>query len=379
MTKVLIIYCVPTQTALMESIQKNVGCQSIIIDLLDVNKWELHSLSNNSMPHKWYGKIIGTSSNNKLLSWVIRNIHKYSDKVLLRSLFSKYDIIDFHYYSSLYFPLIPVAKALDKKTKITLWGSDLLRATKEEIVGQRPGYDMVDRIQVATSFMYNSLFTVYPQVKDKTIVLPFGNQVLDDFNLRYGELKDSSFLSHYDSTKRMIVCGYNGTVGQRHLDMAKMLNELPEEIQKTLYVVFPMTYGATPSYIKKLKDCINGHGYSYDILYKRLTDKQLFDLRRLSNIVLNIQITDVFSGSIQEHVFCNNVLLVGDWLPYDIMKEAGIFFLTTSLDRLSISFLDVIYNYKTYKDKCSNNQNLIYEISSWKGLVGKWEKMYLSL
>ena len=363
----------------MSSIQKNVGCQSIHFDLLDIDKWMLHSDSCKSLSYKWYGKVLGLRSNKPLVCWIKRCLHRFFDRILLREIFSEYDIIDFHYYSSIYFPLIPLAKSLGKKVKITLWGSDLLRATDEEKTEQVKGYEIADLIQVATPFMSDALCSVFPKFKYKVCILPFGNQSLDDFNLHWDDSVDDSFLAHYDKNKKMVVCGYNGSSGQRHLEMIKMLNELPNEIQKQIYVVFPMTYGAEPSYVNKVSEALSNNYYSYDVLLNRLDSKQLFDLRRLTDIAINIQITDAFSGSIQEHIFCENVLLVGEWLPYSMLKDAGIFYKITSLDNLSSSFVDVFYNYETYRKKCFNNKMLMYGLTSWAGLKDKWRAMYISI
>ena len=268
---------------------------------------------------------------------------------------------------------------MEKRIIITLWGSDLFRATNKEKEGQRKGYSFVDIVHVATPYMNEMVCSEFPEIKDKIVVFPFGNQSLDDFNNHCDDSVDESFLPNYDNDKRMIVCGYNGSVGQRHLEVIKMLNSLSPMVQSKLYVVFPMTYGANPSYIHQIDEELKKGNYSYDILAARLTNKQLFDLRRLANIVINIQVTDAFSGSIQEHIFCENVMLLGDWLPYDVMKDAGIFYLTTSLEKLSSSFQDVLDNYDYYKNRCSKNKKIMYELTSWAGLSGKWKDLYISM
>lgn len=379
MVKVLIVYCVTTQTALMKSIQKNVSCHNLQIDLLDIDTWQLHSIFGQTLPHKWYGRVVRVKSNNVLLCGLNRLIHHFCDKIFLKSQFKKYDIIDFHYYSSLFFPLIPLVKLLGKKVKITLWGSDMLRATEREKIYQQKGYELADKIQVATPFMFDALRSDFASVEDKTVVLPFGNQSLDTYIKHANDQIDDSFLPHRDKNKMMVVCGYNGAAGQRHIEMVDMLKGLPKEIQNQLYVVFPMTYGADTAYISKVKESLKDQFFLYDVLESRLTEKQIFDLRRLSDIVINIQITDAFSGSLQEHIFCENVLLVGDWLPYSVMRDAGIFYLTSSLNNLSSSFVNVFNNFEKYKDKCSDNKQLMYGLTSWTGLSDKWRNMYLSI
>lgn len=379
MTKVLIVYCVSTQTTLMKSIQKNVGCELISIDLLNIETWELYSLTGKEKPYGWYSRIVGLKTKNPLVYWFNKRIHLSFDKILFKKILSEYDVVDFHYFSSLYYPLLPLAKSMGKRIIITLWGSDLFRATNKEKEDQRRGYGFVDKVHVATPYMYEMVCSEFPEIKDKVVVFPFGNQSLDDFNNHYDDSVDESFLSNYANDKRMIVCGYNGSVGQRHLEIIKMLNSLPPEVQRKLYVVFPMTYGANPTYIHLINEELIKGNYSYDILVSRLTSRQLFDLRRLTDIVVNIQVTDAFSGSIQEHIFCKNVMLLGDWLPYDVMKNAGIFYLTTSLENLSSSFLDALDNYDDYKIRCSNNKELMYELTSWAGLSGKWKNLYISM
>lgn len=383
MIRILIVYSVSHQKPLMKSVMDNVSGDGIQIDILDINKWQITSYSNKELKHQWYSVFLRLftkkSVKGKLAKKLESIIHSIFDKIVIKSTFINYDVIDFQYYNSLYYSLIPLAKKIGKKVKINLWGSDLFRTTSKDRMNQFNGYKLADGIQVATLPMYEKLSKEIPDFKNKINILPFGNQKLSDFSRHFDDPVENSFLPNYDKYKLMVVLGYNGSNAQQHRIMIEALNRFPKDVQSELYVVLPMTYGLSTTYLAEIKAAITVGSYSYDILENSLTDKQIFDLRRLSNLTVNIQTTDAFSGSLQEHILCGNVLLVGDWLPYSMMKNAGIFYLTTSIERLPETLFDAIKNYKSYRTQCQHNQEKMYNLSSWNVLAEEWKKMYLAM
>ena len=102
------------------------------------------------------------------------------------------------------------------------------------------------------------------------------------------------------------------------------------------------------------------------MLKSHLSNVDVAKLRIETDIAINIQQTDAFSGSLQEHLFAGNILLVGDWLPYDILDENHVFYKKSSLTDLSDQIKDCIVNYDKYKKMTCGNQDKMHNISSWR-------------
>jgi hypothetical protein len=96
--------------------------------------------------------------------------------------------------------------------------------------------------------------------------------------------------------------------------------------------------------------------------------------------MLQLQITDQFSGSMQEHLFARNVVITGSWLPYDTLKEKGSYFIEIDkVEDLNDVLPDVINNFSTYEQRTTNNPGVITELSSWGKNIKQWAEMYNSL
>ena len=74
-------------------------------------------------------------------SWISRAFRKLLDRFFLKKLISVYDLVDFHAYYPYYNNLMRECIRAHIKFDITLWGSDLMRATKERKESQRYGFD----------------------------------------------------------------------------------------------------------------------------------------------------------------------------------------------------------------------------------------------
>ena len=238
---------------------------------------------------------------------------------------------------------------------------------------------MADLIQIATQQMCDEFIKDFPQCAHKMSVLDFGTRQLEYINGMDDSKVNSSFLKNYDGNKIIIACGYNGAAGQQHLIMLNSIMMLPAEKKDMIHIVLPMTYGTESDYLQQVLTKANMIGVSYDILTNRLTDDELVCLRKLSKIAVNIQITDAFSSSLVEHIYCGAILIVGEWLPYRNLDNAGVWHIKTSINDLSTHINTVLSDIDSYTLKAKMNKDIIYNMCSWDILSAKWKVMYKSM
>ena len=371
--KILIIYHISHQIVLMKSLCEQINKVGLYADAFDINSLIF-------MSPKGHKKPIPLAIYKLLIK--IPFVRHYAKKLLYKKLILNiakgYDIIDIQSLFNKFYLTIVSELHTKKKIKAQLWGSDFYRTTPEKLKWQNIVFRYVDIIQVSTQQMADDFTTIHPKLKEKVRVGTFGNQHLDDLNylFEHPDKEDLSFLNHDYIGKTIITCGYNGGEKQQHLEIIKALSSLPPNIKKELFVIFPMTYLAQKNYLDEIYNVLKNTDINYQVITNRLTEEQVLSLRIITDIAINIQTSDVLASSLQEHLYCGNILIVGEWLPYSIYDENGIFYIKTSLPSLSQNINEAIYNKKALKDYCKTNPQKLYDITSWNVTTNQWKRIY---
>jgi site-specific recombinase XerD len=263
-----------------------------------------------------------------------------------------------------------------KVYKITIWGSDFFRATQRRKEKQRKYYLNAKLIQMATKEIQEEFLQCFPSVSSKIRLVRFGISQFDCID-RCKEKKRYSLLPvNTYKDKILITCGYNGSKVQQHALIIQSINELREDQKNKIILLLPMTYGATEKYINETKQLLSQTGITYHLFPSHLSNEYNAQLRVLTDIAVNIQITDALSGSLQEHLYAGNLLLAGDWLPYRIFDEIDIFYQKTSLNKLTESLSYCIDNLDILKEKTKDNPVKIRNLSSWESVAPVWANIY---
>ena len=156
---------------------------------------------------------------------------------------------------------------------------------------------------------------------------------------------------------------------------SKFQKELMDEIQ----LILPITYGGTPKYKNQLLEKLKQLPFEYIFYDTFLTDEKVAQIRKASDIMIQLQLTDQFSGSMQEHLYSRNVVITGSWLPYETMKENGAWFIEIDkLEELYKVIPEIIKDFEKYELKTKNNPQVISELSSWDKNIYSWIDLYNS-
>lgn len=374
---VLLFNNVPHQIHLLKGVSNNLLSFGTKIDVYNMINGVFYSPVGRKVP--FYLKILKIFSEDYVVTRKVKKglfCYLFIDKFI-----APYNIVDFQgLFASEYVKLIPIVKKIGKKVKITLWGSDFYRLNDVYKKRFMICFDSADIIQVATEQMKYDFLQTYPQYKEKIRVARFGLSQLDTLK----ELLDKdvtindSFLG-IPNDCIVVTCGYNAMPAQRHKIIVEAIKTLPEKYKDSLYLLFPMTYGGNPEYIQSVDMSLKESGLRYRIFTERLSLEQLMILRKRSELVVNIQETDALAASLQEHMMAGGLLVAGDWLPYSIYDQSGIYFRKTSLEDLSSNILWAIDHYQEKKLLLMNNRSKIYNLSSWKAVSPEWDSVYKEL
>ncbi len=303
----------------------------------------------------------------------------FRDKVLLK-LCDNYNIIDIHFFSPYYHRLIFELKDRKKKVKITIWGSDFYRVDSERREMQRKIYQIVDLIQIETPQIANDFIGVYPELEDKIRIAHFGItqfEVIDELKSLIND--NSSLRKSIDipENKIVITCGTNASPGQQHMQILESIKNLNAKHKKSIFLILPLTYGrASEKYVNNILKKVETLDVPYLIFNTFLSKRDTGILRVVSDVLISIQVTDALSSAIQEYMYSGNIIITGDWLPYNLLKDNGVFYITTSIEDLTETIKSTIDNIKTFKISCIDNKEILLRLSSWNEVIKKWESIY---
>lgn len=371
MKKVLLLCQIPHHDGMMQQLTLRLRNENLLADTLNTFTMKYVCKPMIGRPIKF------NPFNVKLDKYTYFALEKITNKNRkIEKIAQDYDIIDAHFFNKQYDSILKKLYNKGKKIKITIWGSDFYRASTKRREKQREIYKIADKIQIATSKMKEDFVNYYNDFEDKIEVANFGINNLELINSLENKPIKNPWLNDAQKNKIVVTCGYNGSPFQQHLKIISALSRLKSNIKDKIFLVFPMTYGLEKRYLKEIDSQLSELKIPYKILTDYLYDEKNAHLRMFTDLTINIQKTDAFSGSLQEHLYCGNVLLVGDWLPYEILDKNEVFYLKTSEKNLTESIKDAINNINEYKEKASKNKQKIWEISSWDNAGKNIAKIY---
>lgn len=307
-------------------------------------------------------------------------LRKYLNLKFYQRFKNNYDILTIHYIFLAYYDYIELIKIFSKKTVAVAWGSDIYRINDNDYHKLSHIINSIDYF-IANKPMVEYLASKKAEVKNstKTRHLFIVSKSIDNL----AKLMDEETKEHSKEQLGIpkdtftISFGYNASVLQQHEFFIEILKNIRKELPNNTFILLQMTYREDrENYIDNIDKQLKSIGLNYKIFRNFLNEKEVLRIRRISDVTINIQTTDVLSSSIREHLFAQNVLIVGDWLPYGIYTEMDIYYLKTSLNNLGTTITDCIKNFEEHKLKVKKNKDLIYEKLSFEKNIDEWVDFY---
>ncbi len=258
---------------------------------------------------------------------------------------------------------------------LTIYGSDFYRMNGFKRWIQKFLYKKAKTITFTNVLSQKSFIEYYGAFEEKLRVCRFGLETLDfiDSNRTKNVLEIKQILG-YSQTKTIVSCGYNSTKAQQHEEIIKNILMLDPEIINKIQFIFPMTYG-DKFYKESIKNILSKTNIDYLVLEDFLYEDQNAYIKLASDIMINVLKTDSFSGSMQEFLYANNIVITGSWLPYDLFDKSGIvYYKVDSINQISTKLTEVVSELN--KKNTAPNIPIIYGLSSWKNNIKSWVEVY---
>lgn len=298
--------------------------------------------------------------------------------ILLRG--RKYSHIHIHYFLIDFSILAPLFRLLKVTLIGTVFGSDLLKISPCRKRSFKGFMDNLNLITFANQELRNKICSYYNIDKSRSRICRFGLTPLDYIrDLKQKNREDVKHSIGLPKEKIIVCVGYNYNSNQQHLKILSALsrNQDLQEISDRLHFVFPLTYGTEKKYKDLLIDKLKEFPFNHTIFTEYLDNAGNASLRLSTDIMIQLQESDQLSGAMQEHLFSENAVITGEWLPYSFFDELGIYMIKISqVEEVAKKSYETIMNLNIEKEKCQHNPDLIYNASSWDHTIDTWITLY---
>lgn len=312
---------------------------------------------------------------------IVNNVYIYKSVDELTNVLNSvepYDIIHIHFLEP-YYGL--VAKQIIKKCNkliVTIWGSDYYRTSQEDKNLQKNILEIADNINFGNENTLINFNNYYNKLyANKLSICRFGLIQLEYIKaFRNDDKFKIKELLSLPKDSVIITCGYNASPAQNHLRIIESILKVKKKLLNNCYFLFPMTYG-DKNLVLSISEKLKESKINYRIYDEFLSEEDTAKLRLASDIMIQVQTTDQLSGSMQEYLYADNVVITGKWLPYSIFKNKGMYFI--EVDKIEDVGNKLVYSAKTLhklKNKCSKNKEIIWNMTSWEKAINNWIDVY---
>jgi hypothetical protein len=299
------------------------------------------------------------------------------------NIFHKFDLINIHYLEGDTISLLEFVPQ-NKKIMISLWGSDVYRSPEKKKSNQLLSLDKADVITLHSdemkSFFINKFGEKYLN-KIKKVLFGISESTINLIK----EIKDKSYydlpqLNEIKSDKIVIRIGYNADPGQQHNDVLDTLAKLDSKFKDKLHLILQLTYGGNLNYINDVTEKIKQTGIEYTLFTNYLSDIQVLEVTKRTDIYLNLRTTDSLNNAMIESFLFDKFVICGSWLPYNILHEINIKFITVNAISEIISTIeDFMKNREVFSKSDIKNSQKIEKLVSNKNTGYNWLEIYRSL
>lgn len=351
------------------SLLKKHGYIVVAIDI-----WDFHYYDENGTTHFLYPKLLN--------GFWARVYKKVNRRKIIKKYIFKDDIVDIQWCGHYYAKYIDDLVNINKSIIVSPFGSDVLRASEVERKIQKKIFDTAKLIVLGENWK-EVFLSYFPGNESKLRYCQFGSARFDGIVEQYSDSYKLQLRKKYEVPvdKVCVTFGYSSNPVQQHLVFFDSITKYKSRISSKVFFLFPLTYGIEKDseYYKTLIERIKTSGFEYLIFENRLTNDELCETRIISDMMVNIQTTDSQASSIKEAFAARNVVLVGDWLPYQFYLDAGVKILKTDLISLPETFVNVVENFKQYKEGVNDNYLRVEQYASWNKIISCFINNYIEV
>jgi len=288
--------------------------------------------------------------------------------------YNNFDVVNIHYSFWQAIILLILFRKLNVKFIITFYGSDFYRSSLKMKKKQTLLYRLANALTFTNPVTKEEFVNLYHDFEEKSYVCRFGLKTLDyiDKNREKSKAHIKKHLN-YKIDKVIVTCGYNATKAQQHEKIINELSSLDANLLSKIQFIFPLTYGDERNR-DRVKNLLKESELDYLVLDKFLYEDDNAYIKLGSDIMINVLQTDSFSGSMQEFLYAENIVITGKWLPYTVLDNHGIKYIKIDQieNALGSKLNYAVENISSLKKELEININIVSRLSSWNNTIDRW-------
>lgn len=280
-----------------------------------------------------------------------------------------FDVISFQFIRPVYYYLFKLKILRGKhNTVASVWGTDVL---SNNINRKKVSYifEHAKQLTCATAKVKSEMLNLL-KGHGKISLIKYGLEPLENIK----KLADTQNLCKanlgIDNSKLVVTLGHNASKNNQHIKCIEEIDAgLTSEDLKNIIFIIPLTYGRDEKYVGLIKKAIEKSELNVVLFEEFMTDNQVANLRKATDIYINVQQTDMLSGAMQEHIYAGNIVITGSWLGYEELKDIGVNLIEIDAFAQLPSKIKENINVRL---ETKSNVEAIYELSSWKNTINGW-------
>lgn len=307
-----------------------------------------------------YGTIGAFISALKLFSFFFRNRNFYS-------------VISFQFIRPIYYYLFKL-KLLNENhnTVLSVWGSDIMSSSIKQ---SKIAYILkkAKKTTCATSKIRNEIVNLAPD-QNQIRFIKYGLEPLEYIKKITDDSLACKEMLGIDINKFVVTIGHNASPNNQHINcLHEISKSLTTKQLENIIFILPLTYGREMNYVEKLKRIAAVSGLDITFFENYMTDSDVALLRKATDLYINVQVTDMLSGAMQEHIYAGSRVITGRWLDYCELKEIGVNLI--EIDAIS-EIPDMIIKHRISSSNTTNDRSVVYDLSSWNNVINGWSNAF---
>ncbi|MBQ7171999.1 MAG: glycosyltransferase [Clostridia bacterium] len=289
----------------------------------------------------------------------------------------KYDVVNVH------FPgvdswIVPHIIRGGTRLVTSIYGSDLLRASKRTFRVLKSLFKKSTFITAASRYVEKEISErTEGEFDSKIRIAKYGSTACEEMHRTLSEISREKSKATFGipAEKISVLCGYNASEAQRHLEIIDECKKLPDEYRERIHLVFHCSYGGNAEYIRRLQRRLREANMPYTLTEEYMRGERLAQFRKAADIFVNIQPTDVLSASMIEELEAGAICIAGSWLNYPDLDEYGAKMVRIKdLSSLHKQLSDILSHLDQFRSEAEKNRG-VWSILSWEKDFEKWKDM----
>ncbi|AIY82792.1 glycosyl transferase 4-like family protein [Clostridium baratii str. Sullivan] len=312
----------------------------------------------------------------------IRSIYFHAKQKHEFKKIERHDLVHIHFLSIGVARLLKEILLKSNNIVCSLWGSDIYKTRYFDLYFKKKLLDRCKIITCVTNDVKDDILKIFgDHYKEKVKIARLGLKPLE--HIKRIEEKETKYEVRkslgFPDDAFIISIGYNARPMQQHEKILECIVDNKKELPQNIFLIFPMAYGSdsTVEYIGKIKDKLKSSDINGRVLTEYMDEEKIARFRISCDIMVNLQTSDASSGSMLEHMYADNIVINGGWLPYKEQEDLGMKFIKIdTINEISKMIIQISKDYKVKRQNCSGNKEIIYKFASWEENIKEWIKIY---